>query len=157
MLRNVTLFTMWGTESHTIPHSRLLCVLTSCIFVSYVNQAHVDSRLVPRFMVPRHGIVVLCSTKCFGTTSEREMQCQEWQPERVSVEAKKYYISIKVSGRVFAYLGPRRNSFMVDTNDAEGKWTGYRINSESALEDVIPLVRANFDKIDGGQTAHHSG
>ena len=84
-------------------------------------------------------------------------QIQEWQPERVSVEAKKYYISIKVSGRVFAYLGPRRNSFMVDTNDAEGKWTGYRINSESALEDVIPLVRANFDKIDGGQTAHHSG
>lgn len=75
-----------------------------------------------------------------------------WDPERVLVEPTKYDISIKVSGRVVAYVGPRRKHFIVYTNDAEGKWTGYPINSESDLEAVVPLVRANFEKMGGGST-----
>ena len=74
-------------------------------------------------------------------------EIQEWGPERVLVEPTKYDISIKVSGRVVAYVGPRRKHFMVYTNDAEGKWTGYPINSEGDLETAIPHVRANFDKM----------
>ena len=72
---------------------------------------------------------------------------QEWDSERVSAEATKYDISLKVGGHVFAYVAPRRQHFMVYTNNVEGKWTGYRINSETDLGGVIPLVRANFDKI----------
>lgn len=63
------------------------------------------------------------------------------------MEPTKYDISIKVSGRLIAYIAPRRKHFMVYTNDAEGKWTGYQINSETDLNTVKPLVRTNFDKI----------
>lgn len=80
-------------------------------------------------------------------------EIQGWDSERVLVEPTKYDISIKVSGRVVAYVGPRRKHFMVSMNDAEGKWTGYSINSESDLEPVIPLIRANFDKMGGGRIA----
>ena len=79
-------------------------------------------------------------------------EIQEWDSERVLVEPIKNDISIKVSGRVVAYVAPRRKHFMVYTNDAEGKWTGYPINSESDLETVAPLIRANFDKMGGGRT-----
>jgi len=72
-------------------------------------------------------------------------------PELVLVEPTKYDISIKVAGRLVAYVSPRRQHFMVYTNDEEGKWTGHPINSVSDLEVVSPLVRANFDKITGGQ------
>jgi len=80
-------------------------------------------------------------------------QIQEWDPERVLVEPTKYDISIKVSGRVVAYLYPRRKWFMVGTDDAQGKWTGYQVNSESDLETAIPPVRSNFDKITTGRLA----
>ncbi|MCK4376056.1 MAG: DUF91 domain-containing protein [Candidatus Brocadiae bacterium] len=76
---------------------------------------------------------------------------KQWDPERVSVEPTKYDVSIKLSGRVVAYLAPRRRRFVVYTNDPEGTWTGYNVKSESDLEEVMPLVRANFDKTGGGR------
>ncbi len=80
-------------------------------------------------------------------------QIQEWDPDRVLVEPTKGVISIKVAGRVVAHVSPRRNYFVIGTYDAEGKWTGYQIFSESDLETVIPIVRSNFDKITGGRSA----
>ena len=77
----------------------------------------------------------------------------QWDSDRVLVEPTKYDISIKVSGRVLAYLAPRRKHFMVYTNDSEGKWTGYPIHSEGDLESPMALVRVNFDKIAGVGTA----
>jgi len=76
-------------------------------------------------------------------------EIQGWDAERISVEPIKYAISIKFSGRVVAYLEPRRKHFIVSTNNAEGKWTGYPINSENDIKTVVPLVRANIDKILG--------
>jgi len=73
-------------------------------------------------------------------------EIQAWDTQRVLVEPTKYDISIKVSGRVFAYIGPRRKHFMVYTNDPEGKWTGYPINSEADLESVKPLIQSNFSE-----------
>lgn len=73
-------------------------------------------------------------------------EIQAWDAQRVLAEPTKYDISIKVSGRVFAYIGPRRKHFIVYTNDPEGKWTGYPINSEANLESVKHLIRANFDE-----------
>jgi hypothetical protein len=93
----------------------------------------------------------ITDAKIRGLAQRLVAEIQEWDPERVLVEPTKYDISIKVSGRVVAYVGPRRKHFMVYTNDAEGKWTGYPINSEGDLETVTPLVRANFDKMDGGR------
>jgi hypothetical protein len=77
-------------------------------------------------------------------------QLRGFDAERVSVDPTKYDISAKVVGRVFAYLAPRRQYFLVYTNDADGKWTGYRVNSEGDLDGVMSVVRANFEKVGGG-------
>lgn len=93
----------------------------------------------------------ITDAKLRGLAQQLVAQIQEWDPEQVLVEPTKYDISIKVSGRVVAYVAPRRKHFVVYTNDAEGKLTGYPINSESDLETVTPLVRIGFDKIGGGR------
>ncbi len=89
----------------------------------------------------------ITDAKIRGLAQKFVAEIQGWDIERVLVEPTKYDISIKISGRVVAYVGPRRKHFMVYTNDTGGKWTGYPINSESDLETVIPLVRDNFDKM----------
>ena len=94
----------------------------------------------------------ITDTNIRGLAQKLVEDIQGWDSQRVSVEATKYDISIRLSGRVFAYIGPRRKHFMVYTNDTEGKLTGYSINSEAAIEAVNPLLLANFNKI-GGQTA----
>ena len=76
-------------------------------------------------------------------------EIQEWDAQRVFPEATKYDISIKLSGRVLALIGPRRKHFMVYTSDQEGKWTGYAVNSEADLEIVRPLLQANFKRFTG--------
>lgn len=73
-------------------------------------------------------------------------EIQAWDTQRVLVEPTKYDISIKVSGRVFAYIGPRRKHFMVYTNDPEGKWTGYPMNGEADLKFVKSLIQENFSE-----------
>jgi hypothetical protein len=73
-------------------------------------------------------------------------EIQSWDNQKILVEPTKYDISIKISGRVLSYIGPRRKHFMVYTNDAEGKWTGYPINSASDLESIKPLVQSNYNK-----------
>lgn len=94
----------------------------------------------------------ITDTKIRELAQKLVVEIQGWDSQRILVEATKYDISMKLSGRVFAYIGPRRKHFMVYTNDTEGKWTGYSVNSESDLETVKPLLRANFNKIGGGQT-----
>lgn len=81
-------------------------------------------------------------------------EIQGWDAERVLVEPTKADISIKVSGRVIAYVAPRRQHFMVYTYDAEGKWTGYPVNSDSDLETVVPIVQAYFTRVCGGPNLH---
>jgi hypothetical protein len=86
-----------------------------------------------------------------GLAQQLVAQIEEWESEQVLVEPTKYDISVKASGRVVAYLAPRRKHFLVYTNDAEGKWTGYPVNSEGDLKTVLPLLRANFDKTTSGR------
>jgi hypothetical protein len=86
-------------------------------------------------------------TKVRTLLQDLVVELQSWDPKRVLVEPTKYDISVKAAGRVVAYLSPRRKHFMVYAYDAEGKWTGYGVNSETDLETVRPLLRANFDKL----------
>lgn len=73
-------------------------------------------------------------------------EIQAWDTQRVLVEPTKYDISLKVSGRLFAYIGPRRKHFMIYTYDPEGKWAGYPVNSEDDLESIKPLIQSSFNK-----------
>ncbi len=73
-------------------------------------------------------------------------EIKTWDADNILIEPTKYDISIKVSGRVFAYLGPRRKHFIVSTDDTDGEWKGFQINTEDDLKDVIPLLRSNYEK-----------
>jgi len=69
-----------------------------------------------------------------------------WDEDNILIEPTKYDISIKVSGRVFAYLGPRRKHFIVYTYDTDGEWKGFQISSEDDLKDIKPLLTSNYEK-----------
>jgi hypothetical protein len=80
-------------------------------------------------------------------------EVQGWDPARVLVECTKYDISLKVSGRVASYIGPRRKHFIVYTYDNEKKWTGFPIHQEEELESVRPLLKANVEGFVQGRVA----
>ena len=73
-------------------------------------------------------------------------EIQEWDKDNILVEPTKYDISIKVSGKVFSYLGPRRKHFIIYTYDSENKWTGFPIQQAEDLEEVKILLKGNYEK-----------
>jgi hypothetical protein len=76
-----------------------------------------------------------------------------WGGDRVLAEAIKYDISVKHSGRVCAYLYPRRKFFLVGTYDNDGNWITTSIKSESDVASVTASVRACFDRVSSGKSA----
>lgn len=73
-------------------------------------------------------------------------EIKEWDSENILIEPTKYDVSIKVSGRVFSYLGPRRKHFIIYTFDDENKWTGFPIHQEEDLEEVKILLKSNSER-----------
>lgn len=74
-------------------------------------------------------------------------EIQEWDPDKIHIEAIKYYFSIKIKGRVIAYLGPRRKHFVIEANDSDENWKDITVNTDEDLEQGISLVRSNYDKL----------
>jgi hypothetical protein len=70
---------------------------------------------------------------------------QNWKKDKILIEPIKYAISVKVGGKVFMYLSPRRDKFLVETYSAEGKWTGYPVNSREDLETLMTLMKTNME------------
>jgi hypothetical protein len=68
-----------------------------------------------------------------------------WKAGRVALDAVKDGISIKVDGRVFAYLYPRRKHFVIATYNAENTWTAYPIPSDDELQKILGLMRAAME------------
>lgn len=71
----------------------------------------------------------------------------EWDRDRITVEQTEFEISIKISGRVLCYIGPRKKHFIIYTNDSDGRWTGYSVRNERDMDEVLPILRANYDKM----------
>jgi len=69
-----------------------------------------------------------------------------WKKDRILIEPIKYAISVKVSGKVFMYLSPRRDKFLVETYNSEGKWVGHPVNSREDLDGLIDLMKGNMEK-----------
>jgi hypothetical protein len=69
-----------------------------------------------------------------------------WKKDRILKEPIKYAISVKVGGKVFMYLSPRRDKFLVETYNPEGKWVGYPVNSSEDLDNLIDLMKGNMEK-----------
>ena len=72
---------------------------------------------------------------------------QGWDPQNIHVESIKYAISIKHTGRVIAYVEPRRKSFVLSSYDSAGKWTSQNIIDEADLDQFLPVARAYFEKV----------
>lgn len=72
-------------------------------------------------------------------------EVKTWAPDRVVLDPIKYAISMKVDGRVFAYLEPRRRHFIVSTYNSENTWTAYPVHGANDLETVRPLMKAAME------------
>ena len=74
-------------------------------------------------------------------------EIKSWDTINILIEPTKYDMSAKISGRVFAYIAPRRKHFMVYTHDNEKKWVGFPIHQKEDLENVKVLLKANIDRL----------
>lgn len=81
------------------------------------------------------------------TVEEFLSEIKSWDEARILFEPTKDSISLKISGRVFSYIHPRRKHFLVATYDNEGKWTGFPINQEEDLESVRVLLKSNIERL----------
>jgi len=88
----------------------------------------------------------ITDSKVRKTVEELLKEIQDWDKDNILIEPIKYAISIKVSGRVFMYLEPRRKHFLVSTYDNENKWTGFPIQQSEDLNDVKILLKGNYEK-----------
>lgn len=88
----------------------------------------------------------ITDNKVRKTVEELLKEIQDWDKDNILIEPIKYAISIKVSGRVFMYLEPRRKHFLVSTYDNENKWTGFPIQQSEDLNDVKILLKGNYEK-----------
>lgn len=56
-------------------------------------------------------------------------------------------VSLKVVGKVFAYLTPTRKSFTVSYYDEAGTWADYKVTSAESLEEAKKLAKLRDDGI----------
>nr|WP_269454931.1 endonuclease NucS [Methylomonas sp. DH-1] len=82
--------------------------------------------------------------RALATSAIKEIK-DMWQG-RTSVDPLKYAISMKVDGRVVAYLHPRRKNFLISTYNADEKWTPYPIQSDDDLATVQRLIRDHVER-----------
>ena len=67
-------------------------------------------------------------------------------PENILVEAIKYSISVKINGKVFLYVSPRRDKFLIEMNDVNKNWTAYPINGNEDIEAVRDIITLNYER-----------
>ena len=88
----------------------------------------------------------ITDSKVRKNVEELLKEIQEWDKDNILIEPTKYDISIKVSGKVFSYLGPRRKHFIIYTYDSENKWAGFPIQQAEDLEGVKIQLKGNYEK-----------
>lgn len=69
-----------------------------------------------------------------------------WKQSRITMDALKYAVSMKVDNRVFGYLYTRRKHFILATYNIDDKWTEYAIHGEDDLQNVLPLMKTAMEK-----------
>lgn len=82
-----------------------------------------------------------------GRMRQFVVEIQGWDQKAINAEPIKYDISLKVNGRVFAYMCPRRKHFIVYTYDNDGEWSGYPIKDEEDLAPVSELMKASVARL----------
>jgi hypothetical protein len=63
------------------------------------------------------------------------------------------YIGYRIKGKkVFAILYPRRSAFWIETNDEEGDWKGYKIQTEDDYRRILSNVKRTYKVFEGQAT-----
>lgn len=73
-------------------------------------------------------------------------EIRNWKPGNISLDPIKYSISMKVNGRVFAYLNPRRQHYLIGTFDADDEWKEYSVKGDDDLVTVKPIIKAAMER-----------
>jgi hypothetical protein len=73
-------------------------------------------------------------------------EIKNWKPGNIAIDPIKYAISMKVNGRVFAYLYPRRQHYLIATYDATDDWKEYAVKTEDDLATVKPIAKAAMER-----------
>jgi hypothetical protein len=115
--------------------------------VPVFKEITIPSRLQPvEIYTIKQRLNYITDSKVRKNVEELLKEIQEWDKDNILIEPTKYDISIKVSGKVFSYLGPRRKHFIIYTYDSENKWTGFPIQQAEDLEEVKILLKGNYEK-----------
>jgi len=73
-------------------------------------------------------------------------EIKSWKPGNISLDAIKFAVSMKLNGRVFAYLSPRRQHYLIGTYNSEDKWTDYPVKDDEDLTNVKPIMKAAMER-----------
>lgn len=73
-------------------------------------------------------------------------EIKNWRPGQISIDPIKYAVSMKVNGRVFAYLNPRRQFYLIATFDASDEWKEFPIKTDDDLATVKPMLKAAIER-----------
>lgn len=73
-------------------------------------------------------------------------EIKKWKEGNISLDPIKYAISMKVNGRVFAYLYPRRQHYLLATYNDQEEWTEYSIRDDDDLAKVKPIMMAAMER-----------
>jgi len=73
-------------------------------------------------------------------------EIKNWKPGNISLDPIKYAISMKVNGRVFAYLYPRRQHYLIGTFDADDEWKEYSVKGDDDLVGVKTIIKTAMER-----------
>jgi hypothetical protein len=79
--------------------------------------------------------------------SEILKEIGDWDKPGILIEPIKYEVSLKISGKVFAYCSPRRQFFGFYTYDADDDWKWFPVKTERDLAEVMPILKANLVRL----------
>jgi hypothetical protein len=81
-----------------------------------------------------------------GEVTDLLDEIKNWRPGSISLDPIKYSISMKVNGRVFAYLTARRKHYMLATYNDQEELTEFAIKDDDDHEMVKPIMKAAMER-----------
>lgn len=101
-----------------------------------VKVAHIDDHL---------GYIIDAQVRAKALALLNEIK--QWKPGSISLDAIKYAISMKINGRVFAYFWPRRQFYLLGTNDEHEEWKEFPIKDDDDLANAKAMMRAAMERL----------
>jgi len=73
-------------------------------------------------------------------------EIKNWKPGNIAIDPVKSAVSMKINGRVFVYLYPRRQHYLIATYDASDEWKAYAVRNDDDLVTVKTIAKAAMER-----------